>query len=83
MSEYQLKWSALSSISHSSYYEYRQRRNRVDAKRLASKAQINRLFTKSRCSAGSRAIKGLLKEESVVVGRFKIRRLYERTGPDL
>jgi putative transposase len=39
------------------------------------KAQVNRLFTTSRSSAGSRTIKGLLSEEGVVVGRFKVRRL--------
>jgi putative transposase len=46
-------------ISRSSYYEYRQRRKHVDVERLALKAQVNRLFTKSRSSAGSRTIKGM------------------------
>ncbi|WP_349343457.1 IS3 family transposase [Marinobacter sp. MMG032] len=67
-------------ISRSSYYEYRQRRNHVDVERLALKAQVNRLFTKSRSSAGSRTIKGLLSEEGVVVGRFKVRRLMAELG---
>jgi putative transposase len=67
-------------ISRSSYYEYRQRRNHVDVERLALKAQVNRLFTKSRSSAGSRTIKGLLSEEGVVVGRFKVRRLMSELG---
>jgi putative transposase len=67
-------------VSRSSYYEYRQRRHRVDVERLALKAQINRLFTKSRSSAGSRTIKGLLSEEGVVVGRFKVRRLMSELG---
>jgi len=67
-------------ISRSSYYEYRQRRNRVDVERLALKAQVSRLFTKSRSSAGSRTIKGLLREEGVVVGRFKVRRLMSELG---
>ena len=67
-------------ISRSSYYEYRQRRNRVDVERLALRAQVNRLFTKSRSSAGSRTIKGLLREEGVVVGRFKVRRLMSELG---
>lgn len=52
-------------ISRSSYYEYRQRRNRVDVERLALKAQVNRLFTKNRSSAGSRTIKGLLREKAL------------------
>ncbi|MDF0752763.1 IS3 family transposase [Marinobacter sp. 71-i] len=67
-------------ISRSSYYEYRQRRNHVDVERLALKAQVNRLFTKSRSSAGSRTIKGLLSEEGVVIGRFKVRRLMSELG---
>ena len=41
-------------ISRSSYYEYRQRRDRVDVERLVLKAQVSRLFKKSRSSAGSR-----------------------------
>ena len=59
-------------ISRSSYYEYRQRRNRVDVERLALKARVNCLFTKSRSSAGSRTIKGMLNDDGVVIGRFKI-----------
>ena len=44
------------------------------------KAQVNRLFAKSRSSAGSRTIKAMLREESVVVGRFKVRRLMRELG---
>ncbi|KKN81990.1 hypothetical protein LCGC14_0314370 [marine sediment metagenome] len=67
-------------ISRSSYYEYRQRRHRVNVERLALKAQVNRLFKKSRSSAGSRSIKGLLNEEGVTIGRFKVRRLMSEMG---
>jgi len=67
-------------ISRSSYYEYRQRRKHIDVERLVLKAQVNRLFTKSRSSAGSRTIKGLLSEEGIVVGRFKVRRLMSELG---
>ena len=52
----------------------------MDVERLALKAQVNRLFTKSRSSAGSRTIKGLLSEEGIVVGRFKVRRLMSELG---
>ena len=55
-------------ISRSSYYEYRQRRNHIDVERLALKAQVNRLFTKSRSSAGSRTIKGMLNDDGVCSG---------------
>ena len=67
-------------ISRSSYYEYRQRRKHVDVERLALKAQVNRLFTKSRSSAGSRTIKGMLNDDGVVIGRFKVRRLMSELG---
>jgi len=59
-------------ISRSSYYEYRQRRNHIDVERLALKARVNCLFTKSRSSAGSRTIKGMLNDDGVVIGRFKV-----------
>ncbi|WP_085985283.1 IS3 family transposase [Marinobacter algicola] len=67
-------------ISRSSYYEYRQRRKHVNVERLALKAQVNRLFTKSRSSAGSRTIKGMLNDDGVVIGRFKVRRLMSELG---
>ncbi|WP_372966723.1 IS3 family transposase [Marinobacter sp.] len=67
-------------ISRSSYYEYRHRRNHVDVERMALRAQVNRLFTRSRSSAGSRTIKSLLSEEGTVVGRFKVRRLMSELG---
>jgi putative transposase len=67
-------------ISRSSYYEYRQRRKHVDVERLALKAQVNRLFTKSRSFAGSRTIKGMLNDDGVVIGRFKVRRLMSELG---
>lgn len=68
------------NISRSSYYEHRQLPNYVDVKRLALKAQINRLFTKSRSSAGSRSTNDLLSEEGALFGRFKARRLMSEMG---
>lgn len=67
-------------VSRSSYYEYRQRRTQVDAKRLALKAQVKRLFTKSRNSAGSRTLQGQLKAEGTDIGRFKVRSLMRELG---
>jgi len=67
-------------ISRSSYYEYRQRRSHIDVERLALKAQVNHLFTKSRSSAGSRTIKDMLSDEGITVGRFKVRRLMSELG---
>lgn len=62
-------------ISRSSYYEYRQRRSTIDAERLALRAEVKRLFKKSRGSAGSRTLTIMLNERGIVVGRFKVRRL--------
>ncbi|WP_404416181.1 IS3 family transposase [Marinospirillum sp.] len=67
-------------VSRSSYYEYRQRRSRLDVERLTLKAHINRLFTKSRSSAGSRTIQSQLREEGAMIGRFKVRSLMSELG---
>ena len=67
-------------VSRSSYYDYRQRRGRLDVERLALKAKVNRLFSKSRSSAGSRTMMGLLSEEGITAGRFKVRRLMSELG---
>lgn len=58
-------------INRSCYYEHRQRIQRVDAERVALRAQINELFNKSRSSAGSRTIKDMLNDQGVGIGRFK------------
>jgi len=77
VSKCRLRWSV---ISRSSYYAHRQRRNRVDVERIALKAQVNRLFTKSRRSAGSRTIKALLSDEGITIDRFKARCLMSELG---
>jgi putative transposase len=61
-------------ISRSSYYEYRQRRNRVDVKRLALKAQVSRLFTKSRVLPAAEQLKvcSAKKMLSLVVSRSDV-----------
>jgi len=63
-----------------SYYEYRQHRNGVDVECLALEAQVNRAVMKSQSSAGSWTIKGLLNDEGVVIGRFKVRSLMKELG---
>lgn len=67
-------------INRSCYYEHRQRVQRVDAERVALRAQVNELFNKSRSSAGSRTIQGLLNDQGVGIGRFKVRRLMSELG---
>ena len=67
-------------VSRSSYYEYRQRCNRVDVERLILRSKVNRYFTKSRSSAGSRTIVGMMADDEIVIGRFKVRRLMRELG---
>lgn len=67
-------------VSRSSYYEYRRRRSVVDAERVVLRADVNRIFRKSRSSAGSRTITAMLNDEGVVIGRFKVRRLMSELG---
>src|SRR5680860_1375762 len=67
-------------ISRSSYYEYRQRCNIIDAERLALRAKVKALFINSRRSAGSRTLTSMLKEKGVTIGRFKVRRLMGESG---
>jgi putative transposase len=67
-------------VSRSSYYEYRHRRSTISAERLALRAEVRRLFKKSRRSAGSRTLVNMLNESSMVAGRFKVRRLMSELG---
>jgi putative transposase len=67
-------------VSRSSYYEYRRRRSVVDAERVVLRADVNRIFRKSRSSAGSRMITTMLNDEGVLIGRFKVRRLMSELG---
>ncbi|MHC9210298.1 IS3 family transposase, partial [Pseudomonas aeruginosa] len=53
---------------------------RVDAHRVALRSQVNQLFSQSRGSAGSRSILGMLREEGVTIGRFRVRRLMRELG---
>ena len=52
----------------------------MDVERVALRAQVNEMFNKSRSSAGSRTIQGLLNDQSVEIGRFKVRRLMGELG---
>ncbi|WP_079867391.1 IS3-like element IS222 family transposase, partial [Pseudomonas aeruginosa] len=61
-------------------YVHRLRRRRVDARRVALRSQVNQLFSQSRGSAGSRSILGMLREEGVTIGRFRVRRLMRELG---
>ncbi|WHW01771.1 IS3 family transposase [Pseudomonas aeruginosa] len=68
-------------VARSCYYVHRlRRRRRVDARRVALRSQVNQLFSQSRGSAGSRSILGMLREEGVTIGRFRVRRLMRELG---
>ncbi|QDR40743.1 IS3 family transposase [Pseudomonas aeruginosa] len=67
-------------VARSCYYVHRLRRRRVDARRVALRSQVNQLFSQSRGSAGSRSILGMLREEGVTIGRFRVRRSMRELG---
>ncbi|MGI0598282.1 IS3 family transposase [Pseudomonas aeruginosa] len=67
-------------VARSCYYVHRLRRRHVDARRVALRSQVNQLFSQSRGSAGSRSILGMLREEGVTIGRFRVRRLMRELG---
>lgn len=67
-------------VVRSCYYAHCLRRCRVDARRVALRSQVNQLFNQSRGSAGSRSILGMLREDGVSIGRFRVRRLMRELG---
>ncbi|WP_407332108.1 IS3 family transposase [Enterovibrio sp. 27052020O] len=66
---------AVLDIATSTYYEHCQRRHDIDAERLHLRSEINRLFTLSRSSAGSRTLVDMMTDLGHKIGRFKVRRL--------
>ena len=64
----------------SSYYERRQRRVLIEAKRRILRAKVKRLFGKSRGSAGTRTLIGMLKDEGLTLGRRKVAGLIKEQG---
>jgi len=67
-------------VPRSCYYTHRLRRRSVDARRVALRSRVNELFSQSRGSAGSRSILGMLREDGVTIGRFRVRRLMRELG---
>jgi len=47
---------------------------------MALRSKVNQLFNQSRGSAGSRSILGMLREDGVSIGRFRVRRLMRELG---
>ncbi|WP_408057293.1 DDE-type integrase/transposase/recombinase [Veronia nyctiphanis] len=62
-------------VATSAYYEHCQRRHDIDAERLHLRSEVNRLFTLSRSSAGSRTLVDMMRELGYQIGRFKVHRL--------
>jgi putative transposase len=44
---------------------------------MALRSRVHELFVESRSSAGSRSIMGMMREDGVVIGLFKVSRLME------
>ncbi|VVE89275.1 transposase [Pandoraea bronchicola] len=59
---------------------YRQRRLRVDPMRMAQHSRVHELFVESRSSAGSRSIMGMMREQGIAIGRFKVSRSMAELG---
>ncbi|WP_417535158.1 IS3 family transposase [Methylophaga sp.] len=70
----------LFGVGLSSFYDRQKCRTQPDVKRLQLRSKVNELFTKSRGSAGSRTIVGMLRDEAIEIGRFKVRRLMSELG---
>jgi putative transposase len=62
-------------IPTSSYYDYRQRSDVIDVKRLALRAQVTAIFNQFRGASGSRTIVTKLQEDGISIDRFKVTRL--------
>lgn len=71
---------ALFEVPRSCLYAYRERSRQPNTKRMALRSRVQELFVESRSSAGSRSIMGMMREDGVVIGRFKVSRLMEELG---
>ena len=67
-------------VPRSCYYEYKKRKGAIDAPRVQIRAKVNEVFKRSRSAAGSRTIVGLLSEQGISIGRFKVRSLMREAG---
>ncbi len=67
-------------VAPSSYYGYRQSRQTIDVDRLQLRSKIKALFRRSRNSAGSRSLMGMMREQGHRIGRYKVGRLMVETN---
>jgi putative transposase len=71
---------AVFDVPRSCLYAYRARSRRPNTKRMALRSRVHELFVESRSSAGSRSIMGMMREDGIAIGRFKVSRLMEELG---
>lgn len=71
---------AVFDVPRSCLYAHRKRTQRVDRERMALRSRVHALFVDSRSSAGSRSIMGMMREQGIAIGRFKVSRLMEELG---
>jgi len=62
-------------VPRSTYYDYRNRKRKIDSERIRLRIKVAEIFNISRQSAGSRTIMDRMREEGELIGRFKVRRL--------
>lgn len=67
-------------VARSGYYGHRDRKPVIDVDRLRLISRVNRIFTRSRGSAGRRTIRDMLQAEGTVIGRSKVRSLMREAG---
>lgn len=67
-------------VARSSYYDFCDRRKRINTEWLQLKAKLREFFTKSRQSAGSRTMVKMMQEDGFCIGCYKVRRLMSEAG---
>ncbi len=67
-------------IAPSCFYDHLRRKQSIDVERLHLRSEVNRLFTASRSSAGSRTLALMMREQGHIIGRYKVRRLMKEAA---
>jgi len=67
-------------VPASSYYDYRERSQKIDVERLTLRSIVKQLFRSTRNAAGSRSLVDMMRELGHVIGRFKVRRLMKEAA---
>ncbi len=67
-------------VAASSFYDYLKRKRTVNVQHIRQRSEVNRLFTASRSSAGSRTLMLMMREQGHQVGRYRVRSLMKELG---